>query len=265
MLPFFSGDSWLAEKNLLWMQELDGKLDYDCILSYDTQTDPTKVNEVASQMFRSVKHFKYKRLPEPNWPVPQNHAFTSTAHFMHKLGQPWLWVESDSVPMRKGWLADIAREHERGTKPFTGHWNEVTKVFNGVAVYPHDVARYSSHAMMATITFDKDGRQPPWDVYCSKQVEPHLNKANQLFQHIWNNPATNAAWTFPDLKTVKAVCRPGIALFHRNKTGDLIDRLREEKLELEKPKIEEKPKPELKGYSKDLVKAGWVPSWAKPN
>jgi hypothetical protein len=227
-LPFYAGDTWLAIKSLKWMQELDGKLDYDCILSFDTQTDPSEVNQLASQIFRSVKQCRYKRLPNDGWPIPQNHAFTSTVYFMAKLKQPWLWVETDSVPMRSGWLDDIAREHKAGRKPFTGHWNEITKVFNGVAVYPPNIGQYSTKALMATLTVGKDGRQPPWDVYCSKEVEKHLNKANHLFQHIWNNPATNQAWTFPDMKIVHGIVRKGIALFHRNKDGSLIDRLRED-------------------------------------
>lgn len=225
VLPFYSGDIWLAIKNLNWWRELDNSVPYECILSYDSQTNPAEVVALAKQYFKKVHQFRYDRIKETKWPYPQNHAFMSLAwHIYSKFPKcSFLWVECDSVVISSGWIQKIEECHIQSKKPFSGHWNEQSRVFNGVAVYPANVSKYAPKAMTAALT---EGHQPPWDVFCSKEVEPHLNKANHLFQHIWRDDETGDAWTFPDMKTVRQVVRPGVVLFHRCKDGTLIDRLR---------------------------------------
>lgn len=225
VLPFYSGDAWLLEKNLHWMRELDEKLDFDAVLSTDTDTDPAKVHAIALKLFKSVTVIRYKRMFKTEWPHPQNHAFTSTAWAMVPRNRSWLWMETDAVPMRSRWLHDIADEHEKAKRPFTGHWSETSNVFNGVGVYPANVSLYSRKAMTATLY---DGNQPPWDVFCSPEVERHLNKANHLFQHMWHDEKTGKAYTFPTMDAVRAVVRKKIAVFHRCKDASLVLRLHEQ-------------------------------------
>lgn len=225
VLPFYSGDAWLAAKNLLWWTELDGKVPYEAILSCDTKTDAAEVTGLAKQFFKKVHQFRYEPLRENKWPLNQNHAFNSLCwHIYHNFPkQSFLWVETDSIALSPGWIQAIEACHIAGKKPFTGHWNYATGVFNGVAVYPPNISRYSQRAMMATMI---EGNQPPWDVYCSKEVEPHLNKANHLFQHIWRDDATGEAHHFTTTEQVARVVREGVVLFHRDKTGSIIDVLR---------------------------------------
>lgn len=232
VLPFFYGDAHLLLNNLAWMKELDGKLDYDCLLSTDNFTDPEPGRVLASTMFRKVEVFRYQAQPIKDWPWPQNNAFTSASwHIAAHHKRPWIWVETDSVPMCKGWLDALWADYQKGGKPFGGHWNHATNVFNGVAIYPPEVARYSENMMMVNLLDVKDAsgkpHQPPWDAYGSKQVKPHLHQMNHLMQHIWRNDATGDAWTFMDRATVERVIRPGVVLFHRCKNESLIARLRE--------------------------------------
>lgn len=234
VLPFFYGDAHLLLNNLAWMKELDGKLDYDCLLSTDNFTDPEPGRALASTMFRKVEVFRYQAQPIKDWPWPQNNAFTSVSwHIAAKHKRPWIWVETDAVPMCKGWLDALWADYQKGGKPFGGHWNHATNVFNGVAIYPPEVARYSENMMMVNLLDVKDAsgkpHQPPWDAYGSKQVKPHLHQMNHLMQHIWRNDATGEAWTFPDRASVERVIRNGVVLFHRCKNQSLVARLRESK------------------------------------
>lgn len=218
VLPFFSGDESLAHKNILWMQKLDPKIDADCVLAYDYQTKPDRIASVAGQIFRKVHLYTYKPPPDPKWPRASNWVFQHVAWHMHgNFKEPWLWLESDCVPVRAGWYRAIKECHERAGKPFTGHWNEKTKVWNGVSVYPPNTPHYGQNLMLA--------QNNPWDVWASKDVAPHLNIANHLFQHIWHDEQTQEAFTFPNQETVRRVIRPGVYLFHRCKDGSLIDRL----------------------------------------
>lgn len=230
--PFFYGDVHLLLKNLAWMKELDGTLDYRCLLACDHLTDPDPARREASTLFREVDVFRYQAVPNRAWPWPQNNAFTSVSwHVAGKHKGPWIWVETDSIPLCKGWLDALWTDYQKGGKPFGGHWNHATNVFNGVAIYPQQVAQYSDKMMMANMLDVKDAsgqlHQPPWDAYGSKQVRPHLHEMNHLMQHIWHDDATGEAWTFPDRATVERVIRPGVVLFHRCKNESLMARLRE--------------------------------------
>lgn len=232
VLPFYFGDEHLLLNNLEWFKELDGTLDYECLLACDHLTDDSRALKAAQSIFKSVKVFRYQRHPNPAWPFCQNNAFTSVSwHIAGKHKGPWIWVETDSIPMCKGWLDALWADYQKGGKPFGGHWNHATGVFNGVAIYPQQVARYSDKMMMANLLDVKDEsgqlHQPPWDAYGSKQVKPHLHEMNHLMQHIWRDDATGEAWTFPDRATVERVVRPGVVLFHRCKNQSLMARLRE--------------------------------------
>lgn len=229
-LPFFSGDSWLALKNLDFAIELDGRVDFDCLLVSDTQCDMTQVESKAAQYFRKIHKFQYDAPQIRTWPVPQNNAFCQTSRYITQFKCPWFWWETDSVPVKPGWLTAIWEEYKRGKKPFGGHWNYGDKIFNGVAVYPSMVAAYSQKAAIADLLELLPGApqpQPPWDFYCSEEVFPKLHIMNNIMQHLWDMDGKSV--TFPDQISVGRLLRPEVVLFHRSKDGTLIDRLRERK------------------------------------
>lgn len=223
VLPFHAGDLDLAVKNLKWIQTLDGKIDAECLLSYDDQTNPARMKELAEQIFTKVHTMTYRAPRDRRWPRPQNHAFHNTAwHVFTQMPKTsWLWLESDCVPVRKGWYDAIKARHATGGKPFTGHWNHDTKVWNGVSVYPHNTPEFGTKLMLID--------DNPWDVHASKDIAPHLQIANDLFQHVWADHATGQAYTFPTIGALRRVLRPGVYLFHRCKDGSAIDRLQDMK------------------------------------
>lgn len=219
-VPFWSGDAWLAKKNLEWWIELDQRVPYEVVLSTDIQTDTKEVKALAAQFFTRVYECKYDRVAETKWPWPQNNAFMQTGwYFYHNFpGRSWLWIESDCTVLSAGWIQRIEACHVAGKKAFSGHWNYGTNVFNGTGVYPSDISRYAPKALTAALM---EGYQVPWDVYCSQEVKPYLNVANDIFQHIWNDNGTNEPCTFPTRESVRDIVRPGVALFHRCKDFSL--------------------------------------------
>lgn len=226
VVPFCGKDRWLAVKNLEWCIEMEGPVPFKAVLHTDL-TEFDDVRRLASKYFAGgVEISGYSQQTESmEWPFPQNWAFAKAAwHAYHYFKEPWLWWETDSTPMHPGWLQRIWEEYQRGGKPFMSHYSERTGVFNGVAVYPRDVSRYSQKAMTACLVRTPSGKQNPWDVWASPEVVPHMHKANHIFQHEWF--VDGAPATFPDWDSVGRIVRPGVALFHRCKDGTLIDRLR---------------------------------------
>lgn len=247
VLPYYSGDAWLLEKNLDWFKELDDHIDADCILATSDEKPQERCVAKAKGLFKSVYLLRYPRATcdgkvMDKWPWCQNTAFACVAQFMSNLrypnfrqthrvkhlryDEPWLWFETDCTALKPGWFQIMADEYKRGGKPFGGHWNHDTNIFNGVAIYPPNVARYSPKALTSALEVNPQRLQSPWDAACSPEVRPHLHVMNRVMQHLWSIDGDKCP-TFPDISAMGQWLREGVCLFHRCKDGSLIDRLRE--------------------------------------
>lgn len=233
VIPFYNGDAWLAKKNIEHWISLDEKVNYPSLIVYDKETPQEKIDpvrELAKKYFTRVDEYNCGLPPSRKWPFASNYVFQRTVwHLIGLFNQRkipkdhWIWVESDSVAMKSGWLNAINKRHIDGGKPFTGHWNYETQVWNGVSVYPHapDINRFTHYMMLC--------ENAPWDVIASKRdnISKNLQIANDLFQHVWADPATDAAYTFNSIEEVNSIVRESVMLFHRCKDGSLIDVLTE--------------------------------------
>lgn len=236
VLHFCSKDADLMVKNLEWWISLDSKVDFHAILSHDDATPARQVEAVkrlADQYFRSTEVFWYPQPVKKSWPAAPNWAWQNTARYIAATkNEPWFWIESDVVAIRKGWLGDIAEEHQRAGKPFSGHIVDRLGHLNGAAVYPPNVALYSVDAFRT--------EESAWDVVLGKDlgrdgnVLQHVHPSHTLFQHCWCiNPNDGKAWngsgelaTFKNTHDVVRLVDLTMAIFHRCKDGTLIDMLR---------------------------------------
>lgn len=236
VLHFCAKDADLMVKNLEWWIHLDGKADFHAILSHDDATPARQVEAVkklADQYFRSVEVFWYPQPLKKSWPAAPNWAWQNTARYVAATkNDSWFWIESDVVAIRRGWLKDIADEHSRAGKPFSGHIVDKMGHLNGSAVYPPNVALYSVDAFRT--------EESAWDVVLGKDlgrdgnVLQHVHPSHTLFQHCWCiNPDDGKAWngsgelaTFKNTHDVVRLVDLTMAIFHRCKDGTLIDMLR---------------------------------------
>jgi hypothetical protein len=236
---------------------LDERVDFRALLAFERGTDFSSVLELSQKYFVQVSQVVYDPYSgsTQDWPHPQNWAFQSTCREIKALArkdpfyqQGWLWWESDAVPVRKGWLQDIAAEFSQCGKPFMGHIREMTPGhphMNGAGCYPWNVSDYSQAALLA--------RSVPWDVAARDEISRHAANANHLFQHVWGD-TSNQALTFPDQRTVGHKVHLKGALFHRNKDGTLADRL----LERVKPPKPPPPPPTPEAIEQEAKKQTWI-------
>jgi hypothetical protein len=153
---------------------------------------------------------------DPGYPGGANQMFIQTARRAAKAGKPFLWMETDLIPTRKGWFEEIMDEYATCGKPFLG---PVMKVFdtphvNGTAVYHPD------WETLTNITSCPNWN--PWDTWCRKTMFP-LAADSKLIRHFYGNK------TFPlDAHRLSGVaafhpCKDGSLIFHLNQTCKLLD------------------------------------------
>lgn len=229
--------------NLLrWAIELNPEgVNHNCLLCYEDGTDPEAIRLLASSYFKGdILELKYSNPPVPGWPAAPNWCWQSAARYIddNKINEPWLWIESDAIPLKPGWLDAIYEGWKAGGKRFAGHIVERMDHMNGVGVYPPDVRRRCNEAMLC--------RQAAWDVVLKSTITNDCTNLNHLIQHVWNiRESDGAIWngdgkpvTFPDWKAVEKYMDFNCVLLHRTKDGTLIERLRE-RMESERKRIEE--------------------------
>src|SRR6266496_2289967 len=226
---FFGGDAAAVRDNLLWAKELDGHLDFHCILAHDSETPASAVKvieEIARGLFTKVDRIFYPAPVKKTWPAAPNHAWQEVARHMAGLfNEPWLFLEADAIPIRKGWLKAIADAYAQCGKVFLGHRVHGMGHLNGTCVYPPVVSFYSKAAFHTEET--------AWDVVLGKDIQAEMAHSD-LFQHFWTVGPDGKSWngngrlvTFKSTHDVVRLVNLDAALFHRCKDGTLITQLRE--------------------------------------
>lgn len=242
VLSFFRGDASAMADLLRWAIELNPEgVGHNCLLTYEDGTNADTVRALARSYFKGeMRELKYSTPPVPGWPAAPNWAWQSTARYIDDVGinEPWLWIESDAIPTKPGWLDAIYEGWKAGGKPFAGHIVDRMDHMNGVGVYPPDVRKRSNQAMLC--------RQAAWDVVLKESIQNNCTNLNHLIQHVWNiRESDGEIWngdgkpvSFPDWKAVERYMDFNCVLIHRTKDGTLIQRLREH-MAAEKKRIEE--------------------------
>lgn len=227
-LPVCERDYWLMMNSLDWQEELDGRKDFDCVLSLDggMSAEHRRDLEIAAwRTYASVETLLYPPPPVEAWPQAPNWAFQHTARYMQPGGRPWFWMEPDCVPLKPEWLYKLNQEYCVCRKPIMGVIVKGMGHCNGTAIYPANFPALSRAAMNCT--------DIAWDGLMKDETIKLTHDASRLICHVWGikhqraqpfggDPAHFSCWSdvrrWVDLNAV---------VFHRAKDTSLIERLRE--------------------------------------
>jgi len=224
VIPFHRYDKEQAIRLANHIRDMGGVSNHDCLLVYDEGTTSEGVLGPLTEAFRNVSIFVVPDEPDIRWNAQTkdasapNEMWVSTAwHIYYNQKCPWLWCEVDCCPMYPAWLDDIEADYLKSGKMGMGAkvLASTGERISGIAVYPAKTCDASFKAM-----------QPgnvPWDVVGALDF---LKKFHQttLIHHLCIDRSQLP--TFPDQASLSIIPQ-GTALFHPNKTGDLIERLRE--------------------------------------
>lgn len=228
VIPYCNKDAALAAKNLGWMMELHGKVEFDCLLARDGTVEKKWTSSVygaALGVFRTVHCLTYDRSPVDQWPQAANWAFIHVSqHIAEKHKRPWLWCEPDSTALTADWLPRLQSEYDRHHRPFMGVIVMGMGHMNGVGIYPPDVPTRCPRTMAS---WDSGA----FDTTMMPEMIRDCKDASHLIAHVWGmhqgrpHPSRGSPIVFRSLEDLRWV-PPGAVLFHREKQGSLVDMLR---------------------------------------
>ena len=223
VIAFCQKDKATAVRLANWLAELGGTSKHDLLLAFHEDTTPDPIHEILKPHFNHVGGFKISD-SETAYPAIANimwHECVKTV--ADQFNVPWFWMEPDAVPLTPDWLDKIEDEYLAAKKPFM-----LDKVItptrshnSGVGVYPGRVRDYTQRL------WELSGGIP-WDVFLAEEFTPfthHTGLIHDKFYRVWEDPKSGPP-VFPDAESL-SIIEPGAVLFHRNKDGSLIERLRE--------------------------------------
>lgn len=241
VIPFHAGDLSQTANLLTWLGQVRGGQDWRTVpqgtlyarhgvlLLVDGAVDwlqAHRLHEQARWLFHSTRLV----CSEPSvtgWPQGPNALF---ARACVNCDAPWLWLEPDAVPLHRDWL-DILEDEYRSLgagRHFLGCLYDCNqpglpaRLLSGIAVYPpnwHEGANFTHNPNVA------------FDVAMTDAVLPYATHTDRI-QHLWGEdklPPTfpPAGHAMPRNGLMLSKLQGGAILFHRNKDGTLIQRLRE--------------------------------------
>lgn len=236
VLPYHSGDVELARNLLTWMGELKPHYSgHSCLLVADNGVHIDVKRELQAKAKNLFLNAETMLVPVPyerqGWPKACNFMFEAAARQISEtMRLPWLWCEPDCVPLKKGWLDDIADAYAECPRRFMGAFAESIPA-NGVNRHLIGCSVYDPQAYHGLKPFMGMAADIAWDVACSSYTAPR-SCTTPLIQHFWGTPELPPRFTESrkddDPKNVLpfSFIKPEAVLFHRCKDDSLISVLR---------------------------------------
>ena len=234
-LSFYEGDADAAMKLLEWVRDMGRKLtDHSLLLTVPRGVDAKAHVEASRGTWGSVEAYEFHDRCEAGWPFAANHAWKRSVEYIEfKYGDvPFLWLESDAIPLKPSWIEEIAAEYKACGKNFMGAHSRKGKSgshMNGVGVWRYP-SKYAASSMLVSNPQGRDRNPPPiaFDQAAGDEVIPQF-KESKLFQFLYRHEDIDL-W----LRSPSQWLDPNAVIFHTEKTGKLIDWLRAQGVEQQK-------------------------------
>lgn len=231
VFPFCAKDGMAATKLMKWIVEITPPNDHPLILSHDYQTPPSFIENIATLaklVFKSIKVLSYSPPCVEHW--PPTIAFIAAAKYMEKVGNSWLWMEPDCVPLVPHWLEALQEAYWKCGKAFAGPVVQDMGHLNGTAIYPANTPKRIPRAL--------ELKRTAWDITMKAEMIFDCHDLQPMYQHAWSvdngrlhQYAGGAVPSFPKGSPLLNQIHKEAVIFHRCKDLTLIDRLQERRLQ----------------------------------
>jgi hypothetical protein len=237
LLPYCTKDLTLARNLLLWIGELGGCPNHSCLLGADSaikQEDRDELKKLAQDVFGHASSVIVTVGQVEQYQQACNRMFERLSfQLMQTTKWPFLWLEPDCVPLKKGWLDELADGYYSQPRRYFGPIiksegavsapADIKQHLAAVSVYP-----VNAHSDLAEYT--KGARC--WDMASHEFLPPRATD-QKLIHHFWAGPDNQITFKTErtdedpvNVRTVKSIW-PEAVLFHQSKDGSLINVLRD--------------------------------------
>lgn len=252
VLPVGPHDRDQAERWIKWAEELGGFREHELLVAC-----ARRVSSPEELVRNRYGLYIPNDEDERGWPQSPNHLFKRVIQHITwtKEGEAFLWCEPDCIPLVDDWLDRLTTEYNSCGKPFMGARvlvDNTPEHMTGNAIYGKNAMYKAPYLVQA--------ENAAFDVVAAEQIIGQAHWTD-LIQHVWKKD-DGRNFKFPDQDSVKKMVRENAVLFHQNKDGSLINRLREKILFLKhKANVKtEETKTKFDGitvvyktYGKDLI------------
>lgn len=225
---FCPNDEAICLKQAQWIRELGGAKGHSLLLVFDARCNPEKIQREFEKSFDEVKTARCVDNLQ-KWAESANLSFATAARhveFFWPKAKYWLFLEPDCIPITHHSLDLLEADHQQGRKPFTGARVEVDGVplhMSGNAVWPTPLHKFAGEALLA--------HDIAFDVFAAVRIVPQAHWTD-LIAHSWDRDyqTGKGLHSFPNWKSVEDQVtgpHPRAVFYHGDKSGTLIDRLRE--------------------------------------
>lgn len=229
VIPFCASDADMALSLLEFISQLGGCTEFNALLVCDAAVDWGKSVDlltVANRTFRSASLICTEYAVE-GWPAGANALWLKAANHAKANQVPFLWLEPDACPIKRGWLVAI---HKMRGSGYFGHVYDChqeglpKQLLSGVAVYPADAIDLIGPLIDANPS-------KAWDVASAEAVLRHTTPT-KVIKHFWGEVGLPP--TFVEVKGPNSPRNaltvddlgPETMLFHRCKDNSLQQILR---------------------------------------
>lgn len=131
------------------------------------------VFEKIKKLFNQTDIHFFKENGPKGWPSGPNFYWNRTILFLKESENrhPWLWMETDLIPIKSKWLDKIEKEYKNCKKKFMGciepasdgYWSHLS----GCAIYPHNINKFCTWWKWV------HKKNVAFDLICAKQIIKH--------------------------------------------------------------------------------------------
>lgn len=142
------------------------------------------------ELFKSANIHVFNEDGIKGWPQGPNHYWKQTILFLNQrtIKTPWLWMELDMTPLKRGWLDTLEEEYKECGKPCLGWVQDTTTITSdgvvvpigkhlvGAGIYPADIDT------VCKVWAYVDKISTAFDVLCQWELVP-VTHHSLFFQH----------------------------------------------------------------------------------
>lgn len=227
VLPFCLSDAAEMLRLVKWIQLLGPCKNHDALIVTDAAVPVGKVNEVmsvAEQAFARVKAISNDK-PVAGWPNGSNSLFHTASKYIYQNDKAhWLWLESDAIPLKTGWLDTVQSELDSSPVETTyiGHIYEGTppnpkQAMSGVAIYKWTCyLDFEDRILNSSLAWDMD----------LAHVMVSQGRHTNLIHHLWGEFGKPPVFAEKAVLGTEVLCLEQIpkdaVIWHREKQGSLV-------------------------------------------